>query len=263
MKDMKSKNNQSETSNEFKQGGGSKWLLIILGIIALVGGLSYGLKLKSINTQQFEGLVEDIEYHVLEVEQVDSETAIHLEMNGTEDEVVEVMQAVIEEVKQNTAYNEGDKIAVDIYEDLDSVDVDTKGESETEVELIPEAEGNLPNKNPEYVGIYEETLKVYQFKDFSDVEANIEATSDWKIENSRFEEGHLVGEVFLLEEYPEEVIYSQLKALESEMIRFNEVEEEKHTYFYTPQVEQVSYGYSSVYPDYLIIEKEYTITHTK
>lgn len=250
MSDMNSKKNQleertAETLETSKKGGVNKWVWVGLALLAFIGGFGY-VQLKP-EPLQLEHLVEGVEYQLLDVVQADDETIVDIGMTENEEAVVEVVKAIVEEVKANKSYHEGDRVKVEVFESLEN----------------PEVKPGLESDEHTYTGVYEETLKLYQLKDFSDVEANILATDHWKIEDSKYEAGHLTGRVVLLEEHEEAVIFSQLKALESEMTRFNEVAEDKDTYFYTPQVDQISYGYSSVYPQHLIIEKEVIVTQTK
>lgn len=249
MKDMNKRNNQIEAATETtaasKQGGVKKWIWMALALLAFIGG--FGYVLFKPEPLQLDNLVEGVEYHVIDIVQEEGKTVVDVEMETEEEQVTEVVKAIVEEVKSNKSYKEGNTIKVEVFDELESAEV----------------KPGLEDSSHGFTGIYEETLKLYMLRDFSDVEANILATDHWDIQDSKYTDGHLTGQVVLLEEHEEEVIYAQLKALESEMRRFNEITSEKDTYFYTPQVNQVVYGYSSVYPNHLIIEKEIVVTKAK
>lgn len=255
MSDMNSKKNQleetvvNETSTS-NNGGVSKWVWLGLALLSVcVGFIVVSMNPKPL---QLENLVEGVTYEVIEIIQKEHQTTVDIVMEDEEPQVVEVVKAVSSAVKQHRSYQEEDQIVVQVYSELKDDELAT-GTNRP----------GLEDETHHYTAVITDTIKLYQLKDFSQVEANILATDNWYIENSKYEEDHLTGRVVLLDEMEEEVVYSQLKAIESEMTRFNEVKAGKETYFYTPAVEQVVYGYSSVYPTHLIVEKEITVTVSK
>ena len=221
----------------------------VLAVLALIAGIIVGMNRPE--PLQLENLVEGVKYEVLEVAQ-DDQTQVDIQMNAEENEVIKVVQAIVAEIQSNKHYEEGEGIRVEVFNEKPATLTDESATKPT-----------LEDETHDYTAVYEETLKLYRLVNMEDVQGNILATNDWLIEGSRYQDGHLVGQVVLTEEKDETVIYAQLKAIESEMKRFNKVAENKHTYFTTPQVDKLSYGYSSVYPKHLIVEKEITISKTK
>ena len=249
MNNMNTKRNQTEATTETletsKKGGVSKWIWVVLALLAFIGGIYY-VQFKS-KPLELDNLVDGIEYHVVDVIEGEDEILVNIEMENDEEQVTEVVKAIVEKVKSHHSHQPGETIKVEVFEELEDSEV----------------KPGLEDPSHGFTGVYQETLKLYHLIDFSGVEPNVLATDNWKIEESKRVEGHLVGQVVLLDEHTEEIVYAQLKALESEMTRFNEMAEGKETYFYTPQTNQVSHGYSSVYPNHLIVEKEVIVTKTK
>lgn len=250
MKDMKTNNQaiETETCAEKKQAKSKKGYIVGgVCILALILGVIFGMN--NSKPLELEGLVEGIEYEVVDVVQEEQiQVDIQMDTDAEESDVVEVVKAIVAEVQEDKGYQEGQIIRVEVFNDVPV--------SETE-EVVEKP--SLEDETHDYTAIYEETIKLYQLVDMSEVDANILATNDWVINDSKYTDGHLTGKVVLSEGQEESVIYAQLKAIESEMKRFNKVAEDKHTYFYTPQIKQVSFGYSSVFPNHLILEKEITI----
>ena len=245
---MSEKNERKNASKKYQNG--------ILLVIGLILGIGLGLKLiNSKSSLELDGL-SDFDYEVVQINQDDSkdyEVKIETE-NENKEELIDLAQQISKEV-HSYEKNKTTEVIVRVY-NTSEPEVVTESES---VEATPEASISIVKPdldNPNHMVSIEvtDTIKVYSLIDKSSLEKDIEAVDNWEIYDSRRELGnHLVGSVALPTGTSEDNIYRQLKAIESEMIRFNEMSEDGATYFEHEYNEnKLYYAYSSLYPTSLI-----------
>lgn len=246
---MSEKNERKNVSKKYQNG--------ILLVIGLILGIGIGLKLiNSKSSLELDGL-SNFDYEVVQINQDDDsedyEVKIETE-NENKEELIDLAQEISKEVRSYEK-NRTTEVVVQVYNTSQS-DTTIKPESTEKAPEVPITIVKPDLDNPNHTVSVEvaEMIKVYSLIDKSSLEKDIEAVDNWEIYNSRRElDKHLVGSVALPTGTSEDNIYRQLKAIESEMTRFNEMSEDGVTYFEHEYSEnELYYAYSSLYPTSLI-----------
>lgn len=245
---MSEKNERKNVSKKYQNG--------ILLVIGLILGIGLGIKLiNSKSSLELDGL-SDFDYEVVEINQDDGKDyGIKIETeNKNKKELIDLAQEISKEVRSYEK-NRTTEVVVQVYNTSQS-DTTIKPESTEKAPEVPITIVKPDLGNPNHTVSVEvaEMIKVYSLIDKSSLEKDIEAVDNWEIYNSRRElDKHLVGSVALPTGTSEDNIYRQLKAIESEMTRFNEMSEDGVTYFEHEYNEnKLYYAYSSLYPTSLI-----------
>lgn len=241
----------------------------------LILSVYLGLQLTQKEPLVLDDLVE-FDYTVNHINQND-ETKDYTVRIETEAEEVEEWVELAEQVTQTIRdyENQDDtRVVVSIFDTsepgvaVESESQETESESQGTESTPSDIVGTIPDLEDEQHQItieITEVVKLYRLLNKSLLEADINATSNWEIYGSkRVEDKHLVGSVALMEGVTEDEVYRQLKAIESEMVRFNELPEGGQTYFdYEQEEGRLWYAYSSVYPTSLIQIEQQEIRTTQ
>lgn len=205
-----------------------------------------------------EGL-SDFDYQVVQTNQNDEtkEYEVYLETEMEEKEALVTLAYDVAQEIRNYEEKEDTVVSVKVYQPAQpgvAVEESPKTE-ETVTPVVPSIiKPDLDDENHTVTIEVTDLIKVYSLIDKSLLEKDINATANWEIYGSkRVDEKHLVGSVALPTGVSEDDVYRQLKAIESEMTRFNEMSADGITYFdYEREENKLSYAYSSLYPTSLV-----------
>ena len=243
--------------NEFESSLSSKgrYLALMGLVLALILGVYLGLSPKDKGELVLDEL-GNIDYEVIQVNQNDDtkDYDVRVETDTTEKESLVELAIDIAETIREHENKEETKVVIGIYKDPEpGVSVESSDQVMEEV-VSPITKPDLDDEDHQMTIEVTDVVKIYTLIDKSLLEKDINATANWEIYNSkRVDNKYLVGSVALPTGVSEDDVYRQLKAIESEMVRFNELPEDGATYFdYEREENVLYYGYSSVYPTSLI-----------
>ena len=257
-KPVETMSNPKEGLNEFESSLSSKGRYFALAglLLALILGIFIGL-----SQQEKEELVLDglgsVDYEVVQVNQHDNtkDYEVRLETDTTDKEALVDLAIDVAETIRDYEDKEETKVVIGIYKDPEpGVGVESSDKVVEEEITAPIVKPSLGDENHQMTIEVTEVVKIYTLVDKSSLEKDINATANWEIYNSKYVDGkYLTGSVALPTGVSEDDVYRQLKAIESEMVRFNELPEDGATYFdYEREENVLYYGYSSIYPTSLI-----------
>ena len=247
-----------EGLNEFESSLSSKGRYFALAglLLALILGIFIGLSQQEKEELVLDGL-GNVDYEVIQVNQHDDtkDYEVRLETDTTDKEVLVGLAIDMAETIRDHEDKEETKVVIGIYKDPEpGVSVESSDKVVEEEITSPVVKPSLGDENHQMTIEVTEVVKIYTLVDKSSLEKDINATANWEIYNSKYVDGkHLTGSVALPTGVSEDDVYRQLKAIESEMVRFNELPKDGATYFdYEREENVLYYGYSSIYPTSLI-----------
>lgn len=228
----------------------------IAGVV-LILSIVLGLMLQKEEPLVLDGLAE-FDYSVSQINQHDKTKDYEVRVETEVDEKEDLVELAYEMAQTIRDYEgkEDTRVVVGVYRQPEpGVAVEAvSSEEETTQESVSISKPDLDDENHQVTIEITDVIKVYSLLDKSLLEKDINAVGNWEIYGSkRVDEKHLVGSVALQTGATEDDVYRQLKAIESEMVRFNELPKDGATYFdYEREENKLYYGYSSVYPTSLI-----------
>lgn len=228
----------------------------IAGVV-LILSIVLGLMLQKEEPLVLDGLAE-FDYSVSQINQHDKTKDYEVRVETEVDEKEDLVELAYEMAQTIRDYEgkEDTRVVVGVYRQPEpGVAVEAvSSEEETTQENVSISKPDLDDENHQITIEITDVIKVYSLLDKSLLEKDINAVGNWEIYGSkRVDEKHLVGSVALQTGATEDDVYRQLKAIESEMVRFNELPKDGATYFdYEREENKLYYGYSSVYPTSLI-----------
>lgn len=228
----------------------------IAGVV-LILSIVLGLMLQKEEPLVLDGLAE-FDYSVSQINQHDKTKDYEVRVETEVDEKEDLVELAYEMAQTIRDYEgkEDTRVVVGVYRQPEpGVAVeDVSSEEETTQENVSISKPDLDDENHQITIEITDVIKMYSLLDKSLLEKDINAVGNWEIYGSkRVDEKHLVGSVALQTGATEDDVYRQLKAIESEMVRFNELPKDGATYFdYEREENKLYYGYSSVYPTSLI-----------
>lgn len=228
----------------------------IAGVV-LILSIVLGLMLQKEEPLVLDGLAE-FDYSVSQINQHDKTKDYEVRVETEVDEKEDLVELAYEMAQTIRDYEgkEDTRVVVGVYRQPEpGVAIEAvSSEEETTQESVSISKPDLDDENHQVTIEITDVIKVYSLLDKSLLEKDINAVGNWEIYGSkRVDEKHLVGSVALQTGATEDDVYRQLKAIESEMVRFNELPKDGATYFdYEREENKLYYGYSSVYPTSLI-----------
>ena len=262
---LNAKNNVEETSELNNQPKLSKKRLTayVIGAIILVI-LTFLFVYQSKKEELTLENLTDVSYELIQTNDSKKDGVKHYEIRiETEEENLEKLNELAYEMATEVRRYEKDDATtatIEVFKKPESgvgVESYTQAEQSKEEQTYvtnPIVKPNLDDKNHQVTIDVTKEIKNYSLIPFPLVEMDIDATSTWEIYEGELVEGHLTTSVALESGLKEEVIYSQLKALESEMMKYNQdkLKEGAISYFEYLKTDHLAYAYSSVYPNALI-----------